>query len=85
MANMMLARGTVIQLSDGTVTALANGYRISGTASFTSNGSLAGFTGSPLDIEVTGSGAVPYANVTVTLGGAAAVHFGAQLKGVVTY
>jgi hypothetical protein len=74
-----------IQLSDGTVTALANGYRISGTASFTSNGSLAGFTGSPLAIEVTGSGAVPYANVTVTFGGAAAVHFGSQLKGVVTY
>jgi hypothetical protein len=74
-----------IQLSDGRVTALANGYRISGTASLTSNGSVAGFTGSPLDIEVTGSGAVPYANITVAFGGAAAAHFGSQLKGVVTH
>lgn len=75
-----------MSLGDGLVTALANGYRISGTASFTSNGSFAAFSGSPVDIEVTGSSAMPFANVAVTFGGAAAGHFGTQaLKGVITF
>jgi hypothetical protein len=75
-----------VRLSDGQVTLLANGYRISGTGDFTSNGSLAGFTGSPLEVDITGSGALPLANVAVTFGGGAAAHFGAQpIKGVVTY
>jgi hypothetical protein len=74
-----------MRLSDAQVRAIATGYRISGTASFTSNGSLAGFAGSPVDVEITGSSAVPYANVTVLFGGAAAAHFGPQIKGVVAY
>jgi hypothetical protein len=50
----------------------------------TSNGSLAAFSGSLVDIEITGSRAVPFANVAVTFGGAAAGHFGPQpIKGVV--
>jgi hypothetical protein len=75
-----------ISLSDGQVTALATGYRINGIASITLNGALAPFSGSPVDIEITGSSAVPFANVGVTFGGAAAAHFGPQqFKGVVTY
>ena len=74
-----------MQITDGLVTTLAGGYRISGTASFTSNGTLAGFTGSPVDIEITGGTAVPYANVTIRFGAAAAAHFGSELKGVVTF
>jgi hypothetical protein len=73
-----------IQVTDGQVTAITGGYRISGTASFTVNGSLAGFTGSPVDIEITGGSAVPYSNVVIMVGGAAATHFGPQIKGVVT-
>ena len=74
-----------MSLIEGQVTALASGYLISGTGAFTSNGSLAGFTGSPVQIEITGGSAVPFARVTVTFGGAAAAHFGAQpLTGVVT-
>jgi hypothetical protein len=74
-----------IQLSDAQVTATANGYRITGTASFTLNGSLVvGFTGSPVEIEITGGADVPYANVVITFGGAAATHFGPQVRGVVT-
>lgn len=64
---------------------LANGHRISGTASFASNGGLAGFSGSPVHIEITSNGVVPFANLSVTFGDAAASHFGPQLKGVVTY
>jgi hypothetical protein len=74
-----------VSLSRGHLTALATGYRISGTASVALNGSLAPFTESPIDIEVSGGSAVPFANVAVTFGGAAAAHFGAQpLEGVVT-
>jgi hypothetical protein len=72
-------------LSDGQITALPNGFRISGAGTFTSNGNLAGFSGSPVDIEITGSTAVPFANMAVTFGGAAASHFGVEpLNGVVT-
>ena len=75
-----------LKLSDGQVTAIANGYRISGTAYFTSNGSLAGFSGSPVNVEITGSSTLPFANVALTVGGAAVAHFGPQqLHGVVTY
>jgi hypothetical protein len=74
-----------VTVSDGDVTPLANGFRISGVAVITSNGNVAGFSGSPVDIQVTGGNTVPFSNVTVTFGGAAAAHFGDQpLHGVVT-
>ena len=60
-----------ISLTEGEVAALANGYRITGSAVMTSNGRLVGFSGSPVDIEITGSSAVPFANVAVTFGRAA--------------
>jgi hypothetical protein len=74
-----------VAVSDGEVTPLANGFRISGTATITSNGNLAGFSGSPVDIDVTGGNTLPFSNVTVTFGGGAVAHFGDQpLHGVVT-
>lgn len=69
---------------DGEVTALANGYRITGTATITSNGAAAPFSGSPVVVELTGNAAVPLAKVTLTFQGAAAAHFGDQpIDGVV--
>jgi hypothetical protein len=74
-----------VTLIDGDVTPLANGFRVSGAAEITSNGNLAGFSGSPVDIQVTGGNSLPFSNVTVTFGGAAAAHFGDQpLHGIVT-
>jgi hypothetical protein len=74
-----------VTLIDGDVTLLANGFRISGSATITSNGNLAGFSGSPVDVQVTGGNTLSSSNVTVTFGGAAAAHFGDQpLHGVVT-
>ncbi len=75
-----------IGLTDGQVTAIPNGYRISGQAAITSNGALAGFTGSQIDIELTGSTALKFSNVKITFGGAGAIgHFGdLPLDGVVT-
>lgn len=73
-------------LDDAAVTPLPNGFRISGAAVMTSNGNLAGFSGSTVDIEATGGNLLPFSNVTVTFGGAAVGHFGDQpLHGVVTH
>lgn len=73
-----------VGLIDGTVTVIANGWRISGAAIITSNGSVAGFSGSTIDVEVTGGSALPSANLKLTFSGAATGHFGTQpLDGVV--
>jgi hypothetical protein len=74
-----------VTLVDGDVTLLANGFRIAGAAGMTSNGNLAGFSGSTVDIQVTGGNALEVSNVTVAFGGDAAGHFGDQpLHGVIT-
>jgi hypothetical protein len=74
-----------IGLTDGQVTVIPNGYRISGQAAITSNGGLAAFTGSPVNIELTGGTAMPFSNVKVTFGGGAIAQFGdLPLDGTVT-
>ena len=74
-----------VSLLDADVVPLANGFRLIGGAVLTSNGNLAGFTGSTVDIQATGGSAVQFSNVAVTFGGASTAHFGDQpLHGVVT-
>jgi len=73
-----------IGLENGTVTALANGLRISGTPDATTNGNAA-FAGSTVQVDITGGDSVRFSNITVTFTGGAANHFGtAPLQGVVT-
>ena len=74
-----------VTLEGGEVTALANGYRITGTATMTGNGNLAGFSGSPMTVDLAGGNAMPFSNVSITFFGAAANHFGTgTIKGIVT-
>jgi hypothetical protein len=74
-----------VAIVDGTVTAIANGYRITGAASITSNGATAPFSGSEVTVDVTGGAALALAKVSVTFGGTAAGHFGDQpIEGVVS-
>ncbi len=74
-----------VGLIDGTVTVLANGWRLSGNAIVTSNGSAGGLSGSPIDVEITG-GTLLQSNLKLTFAGAAAGHFGTQaLDGVVVF
>jgi hypothetical protein len=73
-----------VALTDGTVSVITGGYRISGTAAITSNGAVAGFSGSPVTFDVTGGALVPLAKASLTFGGAAVGHFGDQpIEGVV--
>ena len=74
-----------VGIIDGTVTPIANGYRISGNAVITGNGAAAAFSGSRVDVDITGAALVPYSNVKLAFGGGAIGHFGDQpLDGVVT-
>lgn len=73
-----------VALVDGTVSAIAGGYRIAGTATITSNGTTAGFSGSPVVVDITGGPAVGLAKIALTFQGAATAHFGDQpIDGVV--
>jgi hypothetical protein len=70
---------------DGEVTTIPNGIRIRGAAAITGNGSLAAFSGSPVQVDLTGGSSVPFSNVAVTFGEPASDHFGDQpFHGVVT-
>ena len=74
-----------VGIVDGTVTPIANGYRISGNAIITGNGAPAGFSGSPVNVDITGAALVPYSNVKLVFGGGGVAHFGDQpIDGVVT-
>lgn len=73
-----------VTLTDGAVSVIANGYRISGTATITSNGAVAGFSGSPVIVDITGGPAAALAKIALTFQGAAVAHFGDQpIEGVV--
>lgn len=74
-----------ITLVDGTVTALANGFRVSGPVSVTGNGNPAPFGAtSTLQIDLIGGSLVAPSNVRLTFDGDATAHFGTQsLDGVV--
>jgi hypothetical protein len=73
-----------VALTDGAVSVIAGGYRITGPATITSNGATAGFSGSQVVVDITGGAAVALAKITLTFQGAAAAHFGDQpIDGVV--
>ena len=45
-----------VTLTDGVVSVIAGGYRVTGTATILSNGAAAGFSGSPRDLRHHGRG-----------------------------
>jgi hypothetical protein len=74
-----------ISMPGGQITPIANGFRISGVAVILNNGSSAPFSGSPVSVDITGGSGMSFSNVSVTFGGAAAGHFGAEpVLGVVS-
>ncbi len=75
-----------VGVTDAIVTALANGFRVSGAATVTGNGATAPFgTSSTVQVDVTGGDLVTYSNLALTFGGDAVKHFGSSpLAGVVS-
>jgi hypothetical protein len=75
-----------VGMTDAIVSALANGFRVSGAATVTGNGSTAPFgTSSTVQVDITGGDLVTYSNLALTFGGDAVKHFGsAPLAGVVS-
>jgi hypothetical protein len=76
-----------IAIVNGTVTSIPNGFRVSGPATVTGNGSTPPFgTASTLQVDVTGGDLVAFSNVKLIFGGNAVVHFGSQpVSGVVRH
>jgi hypothetical protein len=77
-----------ITLVDGDVTPIANGFRVTGTATITANGNYPPPFGpsSTVQIDITGGNHIEFSNIAVTLGGDAAAHFGPNpLHGVVHF
>lgn len=75
-----------IVVSDGEVSAIPNGFKVTGLATFTLNGGPAPPTIEPsmVVIEVTGGDKVEYSNITLTFESPGSKHFGAEaLPGVV--
>ena len=75
-----------ITLVDATVTPLANGFRVSGSAIVTGNGAFPAPFGpnSTLQIDITGGNTIAYSNIQLTFAGDAVKHFGSQpINGVV--
>jgi predicted phage tail protein len=75
-----------ITVFDGQVTAIPNGFQVTGPAMFTLNGGPAppAIEPSPVVIEITGGDKVEFSNITVTFASPGSKHFGASpLPGVV--
>jgi hypothetical protein len=73
-----------VALRNATVTPIDGGHRISGDVLVTTNGT-AGFSGSHLDVDVTGGTTVALSNIKLTFTGPAVGHFGAgPIEGVVS-
>lgn len=73
-----------IVIDVGMVTQIANGFQVDGSATIMANGSPAGFSPSPLSIQVIGGTGVPYSNIKLTFGTPANGHFGTySIDGVV--
>jgi hypothetical protein len=75
-----------LSMTDAIVTALTNGFRVSGPVTITGNGATPPFgTSSTLQVDVTGGDLVAYSNVALTFGGDGVKHFGPNpLAGVVS-
>ena len=74
-----------LTLTDGSVSILANGFRVSGSANITASGNVPPF-GSPIPvtIDITGGNTLAFSNIKVTFGAPASGHFGTQpIEGVV--
>jgi hypothetical protein len=67
-----------VGLLDADVSVIPNGVRLTGTAMITTNGSVAPYSGSPVQVDITGGGLIRFSNIKLIFLGAAIEHFGPQ-------
>lgn len=75
-----------IMLENAEITPLANGFRVTGTATVAGNGNNPPDFApqSPIQVDITGGALVPYSNMKLSFEGPAATHFGSRpFNGVV--
>lgn len=67
-----------VGLVNAEVTSIPNGFKVSGTATITANGSVAPYSNAPVEVEITGGNLVRFSNMKLTFLGIAIDHFGSQ-------
>lgn len=67
-----------VGLVNAEVTSIPNGFKVSGTATITANGSVAPYSDAPVEVEITGGNLVRFSNMKLTFLGIAIGHFGSQ-------
>jgi hypothetical protein len=67
-----------VGISKGEVTSIPNGFKVSGTATITANGSATPYSSAPIEVEITGGNVLQFSNMKVTFLGVAIEHFGSQ-------
>jgi hypothetical protein len=68
-----------VSLPDADVTVMSNGIRLEGTAILTVNGSVAGYSGEKVRVDITGGNGIRYSNIRLTFLEQGGIdHFGPQ-------
>jgi hypothetical protein len=67
-----------VGIVNGEVTSIPNGFKVSGTATITANGSTASYSNAPVEVEITGGDLVRFSSMKLTFLGIAIDHFGSQ-------
>lgn len=75
-----------VGLLDANVSLIPNGVRLTGAAIITTNGAVAPFSGSLVQVDLTGGGLIRFSNIKLTFLGHAIEHFGPQpYDGIVVF
>ena len=67
-----------VGIANGEVTSIPNGFKVSGTATITANGSATPYSSAPVEVEITGGNVLQFSNMKMTFRGVAVDHFGSQ-------
>jgi hypothetical protein len=67
-----------VGIVNGEVTTIPNGFKVSGTATITANGSVTPYSSAPVEVEITGGNLLEFSNMKLTFLGVAIDHFGSQ-------
>jgi hypothetical protein len=67
-----------VWIVDAAVTSIPNGFKVSGIATITANGSTTPYSSAPVQVEITGGDLVRFSNMRLIFLGDAIGHFGSQ-------